>query len=251
MSDGFTPTIRTYQVFPDIPGPLEPLTEMANNFWWMWNPDAVELFRRLDRRLWEDVNHKRVYSAIKQHVTGIGWYEKTHGSKGKLLTAYFSAEFGIHESMQIYSGGLGVLAGDHLKSASELGLPLVGVGLLYRNGYFTQYLSSDGWQQESYPELDFYNLPLEIMRYTDGSPVQIRVDLPENAVFARVWRCMVGRIPLYLLDTNLPENSPADREITSRLYGGGARCGSSRKSCWASAACARWTRSTSSPTSGT
>lgn len=249
MSDGFTPTIRTYQVFPDIPGPLEPLTEMANNFWWMWNPDAVELFRRLDRRLWEDVNHnprkflgtipqqqlrdaadddgylahlKRVYAAFKQHMTEIGWYEKTHGSKGKLLTAYFSAEFGIHESMQIYSGGLGVLAGDHLKSASELGLPLVGVGLLYRNGYFTQYLSSDGWQQESYPELDFYNLPLEIMRYTDGSPVQIRVDLPENAVFARVWRCMVGRIPLYLLDTNLPENSPADREITSRLYGGGS-----------------------------
>lgn len=249
MSDGFTPTIRTYQVFPDIPGPLEPLMEMANNFWWMWNPDAVELFRRLDRKLWEEVNHnprkflgtipqkqlaehaeddgylahlKRVYAAFKQHMTETGWYEKTHGSKGKLLTAYFSAEFGIHESMQIYSGGLGVLAGDHLKSASELGLPLVGVGLLYRQGYFTQYLSSDGWQQESYPELDFYNLPLEIMRYTDGSPVQIRVDLPENAVFARVWRCMVGRIPMYLLDTNLPENSPADREITSRLYGGGS-----------------------------
>lgn len=249
MSDGFAPTIRTFQVFPDIPPALEPLMEMANNFWWMWNPDAVELFRRLDRRLWEDVNHnprkflgtipqarlaeaaeddgylahlKRVYAAFKQHMTEPGWYDKTHGSKGKLLAAYFSAEFGIHESMQVYSGGLGVLAGDHLKSASELGLPLVGVGLLYRNGYFQQYLSSDGWQQESYPELDFYNLPLEVMRYTDGSPVQVRVDLPDNPVFARVWRCMVGRVPLYLLDTNLPDNSPADREITSRLYGGGS-----------------------------
>jgi starch phosphorylase len=252
MSDGFSPTInKTFQVFPDIPARLEPLMELANNFWWMWNPDAVELFRRLDRKLWETVAHnprkflgtipqprlaeaaeddgylahlKRVYAAFKQHMSDPGWYGRHHGNEAdrRLLVAYFSAEFGIHESMQIYSGGLGVLAGDHLKSASELALPLIGVGLLYRNGYFVQYLSSDGWQQESYPELDFYNLPLEVMRYTDGTPVQVRVDLPDNAVFARVWRCMVGRIPLYLLDTNLAENSPADREITSKLYGGGS-----------------------------
>ncbi len=132
------------------------------------------------------------------------------------MVAYFSAEFGLHESLPIYSGGLGILAGDHLKSASEIGLPLVGVGLLYRNGYFQQYLSADGWQQEAYPELDFYNLPIEPMKYTDGSPVQVRVDLPDNAVFCKVWRANVGRVPLYLLDTNLPENSPADREITSQ-----------------------------------
>ncbi len=256
MSDGFSPAnIRTFQVFPDIPAVLEPLMELANNFWWVWNPSAVELFKRLDRKLeranslWDEVHHnarrflglipqavlidaaeddgflsqlKRVHASFKEHLAEPGWFGKKHAADKNLLTAYFSAEFGIHESMQIYSGGLGVLAGDHLKSASELCLPLVGVGLLYRNGYFQQYLSSDGWQQESYPELDFYNLPLETMRFADGSPVQVRVDLPENAVFARVWRCMVGRIPLYLLDTNLPDNSPADREITSKLYGGGS-----------------------------
>src|SRR5829696_5686567 len=127
----------------------------------------------------------------------------------------------MHESLPIYSGGLGVLAGDHLKSASEIGLPLVAVGLLYRNGYFQQYLSSEGWQQEAYPELDFYNLPVEPMKYTDGSPVHVRVELPDNAVFCKVWKASVGRVPLYLLDTNIPENAPADREITSRLYGSG------------------------------
>jgi starch phosphorylase len=242
------PNLRTFQVFPDVPAPLAPLLEMANNLWWVWHPDAVELFRRLDRQLWERVYHnpikllgqisqkklldaaeddgyiahmKRVYAAFKQHLEEKGWYESTHGEKGHNLIAYFSAEFGLHESLPIYSGGLGILAGDHLKSASEIGLPLIAVGLLYRNGYFQQYLTADGWQQEVYPELDFYNLALEPMKYTDGSDVHVRVDLPENAVFCKVWRAKIGRIPLYLLDTNLPENSPADREITARLYGGG------------------------------
>ncbi|HEV8607987.1 MAG TPA: alpha-glucan family phosphorylase, partial [Tepidisphaeraceae bacterium] len=243
-----TPNIRTFQVFPDVPEPLGPLMELARNLWWVWQPDGVELFRRLDRKLWDAVQHnpvkllgsieqsklmaaaqddgylahmKRVHDAFKAHMAETGWFGKTHPEKSKLLVAYFSAEFGIHESLPIYSGGLGILAGDHLKSASEIALPLVGVGLLYRNGYFQQYLSADGWQQEAYPELDFYNLPVEPMRYTDGSEVHIRVDMPENAVFCKVWRVKVGRIPLYLLDTNLQENSPADREITSRLYGGG------------------------------
>jgi len=248
MADFATPTIRTFQVSPDLPASLQPLSELAHNLWWVWHPDAVELFRRLDRDLWEQSYHNpvkllgaiaqpklaaaatdegylahlgRVYEQFKQHVDGKGWFQEHHADKAKMLVAYFSAEFGIHESLPIYSGGLGVLAGDHLKSASEIGLPLVGVGLLYRNGYFQQYLSADGWQQEAYPELDFYNLPIEQMKYTDGSPVRVRVDLPENAVFCNVWRASVGRIPLYLLDTNLPENSPADRDITSRLYGGG------------------------------
>src|SRR6476620_8772677 len=243
-----TPNIGTFQVFPDLPPALHPLLELAHNFWWVWHWDAVDLFRRLDRQLWETVYHNpvkmlgtisqaklaeaarddgylahmnRVYEAFKEHLNETGWYQKTHGTKAKLLVAYFSAEFGIHESLPIYSGGLGVLAGDHLKSASEIALPLVGVGLLYRNGYFQQYLSSEGWQQEAYPELDFYNLPIEPMKYTDGSPVHVRVELPENAVFCKVWKAQVGRIPLYLLDTNLPENSPADRDITSRLYGSG------------------------------
>jgi glycogen phosphorylase len=248
MADFAAPTIRTFQIFPDVPAPLAPLLEMANNLWWVWHPEAVELFRRLDRQLWEDVHHnpvkllgvinqnvlakmatddsylaylQRVYDSFKDHLTEKGWYNRQHGGEAKLLVSYFSAEFGLHESLPIYSGGLGVLAGDHLKSAAELGLPLVGVGLLYRNGYFQQYLTADGWQQEVYPEMDFYNLPVEPLRYTDGSPVHVRVDLPENAVFCKVWKAGVGRIPLYLLDTNLQENSPADREITSKLYGGG------------------------------
>jgi starch phosphorylase len=251
MADLFTPNLKTFQVFPNVPPSLQPLLEMANNLWWVWHPDAVELFRRLNRQLWHEVYHNpvkllgmidqkrladmaadegylahlnRVYSAFKQHLAEVGWFNKSHPQadpKHPLLVAYFSAEFGLHESLPIYSGGLGVLAGDHLKSASEICLPLVGMGLLYRNGYFQQYLLADGWQQESYPELDFYNLPIEPMKYTDGSPVHVRVDLPDNAVFCKVWRANVGRIPLYLLDTNLNENSPADRDITSKLYGGG------------------------------
>src|SRR5438477_1479720 len=248
MPDVIGPTIRSFQVLPDIPEPLQPLLELAHNLWWVWQPDAVELFRRLDRKLWEQVYHnpvkllgalsqeslgaaardegyiahlRRVHDAFRRHMDGRGWFQESHPEDNKLLIAYFSAEFGLHESLPIYSGGLGILAGDHLKSASELGLPLNAVGLLYRNGYFQQYLSADGWQQEAYPELDFYNLAVEPMRYTDGTHIQVRVDLPDNAVFCRVWKANVGRIPLYLLDTNLPENSPADRDITSRLYGGG------------------------------
>lgn len=251
--DFVTPNIRTFQVFPDVPAALQPLLEMANNLWWVWHPDAAELFRRLDRQLWDELNHNpvkllgiidqrkladaaandsyiaqlnRVYTAFKNHLGEAGWFQKSHADvasqKSPFLVAYFSAEFGLHESLPVYSGGLGVLAGDHLKSASEIALPLVGVGLLYRNGYFQQYLSADGWQQEAYPEVDFYNLPIEPMKYNDGSAVLVRVDMPDNAVFCKVWRTKVGRVPLYLLDTNLPENSPTDREITSKLYGGGA-----------------------------
>ncbi|HLL89382.1 MAG TPA: alpha-glucan family phosphorylase [Tepidisphaeraceae bacterium] len=248
MADhAIAPTIRTFQVFPDIPVALQPLQELAGNLWWIWNPDAVELWRRLDRQLWEQVYHNpvkllgvvpqerlaeaatddgfrahmhRVHAAFTAHLTEPGWFQRTHPAD-KMMVAYFSAEFGIHESLPIYSGGLGALAGDHLKSASELGIPLAGVGLLYRQGYFKQYLSPDGWQQEAYPELDFYNLAVQPCTYTDGSPVQVRVDLPDNAVFCKVWKASIGRIPLYLLDTNVPENAPADRDITARLYGTG------------------------------
>jgi starch phosphorylase len=243
-----TPTIRTFQVFPDVPQPLAPLLEMAQNLWWVWHPDAADLFRRLDRKLWEDVYHNpvkllgtipqaklaaaatddgylahmnRVYGEFRKHIEEPGWYHERHGERDKLQVAYFSAEFGLHESLPIYSGGLGVLAGDHLKSASELGVPLVAVGLLYRNGYFQQYLSADGWQQESYPELDFYNLAVEPLRYADNNPVHVRIELPDNPVFCKIWKARVGRVPLYLLDTNLQENSPADRDITARLYGAG------------------------------
>ena len=250
MADATLPSIRTYQVFPDVPDSLQPLLEMAHNLWWVWHPDAVELFRRLDRKLWEEVYHNpvkllgtisqaklleasqdegylahlsRVYRVVQLSSQGARLVSRgPSADKSKMLVAYFSAEFGLHESLPIYSGGLGLLAGDHLKSASEIGLPLVGVGLLYRNGYFQQYLTSDGWQQEAYPELDFYNLPVEQMKYNDGTEMHVRVDFPDNAVFCKVWRANVGRIPLYLLDTNLAENSPADREITGKLYGGGS-----------------------------
>jgi starch phosphorylase len=247
MSD-YIPNIKTFQVSPDVPHSLKPLLELANNLWWVWNPDAVELFRRLNRKLWDEVHHnpvkllatidqsilvdaaqdqgymahlKRVHEAFHKHVDTTGWYHKTFPAATDNLVAYFSAEFGLHESLPIYSGGLGVLAGDHLKSASELGTPLVGVGLMYRNGYFQQYLSADGWQQEAYPELDFYNLAIEPVLADDGSPAKVRVDMPDNPVHARVWKVKIGRIALYLMDTNVPENSPADRDITARLYGTG------------------------------
>jgi starch phosphorylase len=265
MADVSLPTIRMFQVSPDVPPALAPLMELARNLWWVWHPDAVELFRRLDRKLWEDVYHnpvkmlglisqdrlakfaqdegylahlKRIHDSFKAHLAEDGWFQQVHpdanggpgptgsvvstaGSKSKRLVAYFSAEFGLHESLPIYSGGLGILAGDHLKSSSEIGLPLVAMGLLYRNGYFQQYLTADGWQQEAYPELDFYNLPIEELHYPDGSSVVVQVEMPDNPVKCKLWKAQIGRIPLYLLDTNLADNAPADREITSRLYGGG------------------------------
>lgn len=242
------PSLKIFHVTPDIPESLKPLQELSTNLWWTWNHDAAELFRRLDRTLWDKTNHNpvkllgmlsqeqlndvaddagyiaqldRVYEAFKSQFKDPGWFASTHKDDADTKIAYFSAEFGLHESLPIYSGGLGVLAGDHLKSASELALPLTGVGLLYRQGYFQQYLSADGWQQEAYPELDFHSMAVELQTHTDGTPIQVRVEMPENPVFIRVWKVAVGRIPLYLLDTNLEENAPSDREITARLYGGG------------------------------
>jgi len=153
-------------------------------------------------------------------MPGVRPREGAVGVETDFRIAYFSAEFGIHESVPVYSGGLGVLSGDHLKSASDLGLPLVGVGLMYREGYFRQYLTVDGWQQERYPENDFFNLPLIPEVKPDGTPLLVGVPLPGREVFARIWRIQVGRVPLYLLDTNIPQNSAEDRTITARLYGG-------------------------------
>lgn len=242
------PNLREFVVTPDLPPAISNLSELAGNLWWIWNPDAVELFRRLDRTMWEEVGHNpkklinslpvsvlheaatepgyishlnRVYAAFRAHMDGPGWFASAHGEAKKSTIAYFSAEFGLHESLPIYSGGLGVLAGDHLKSASEIGLPLVAVGLLYRQGYFQQYLSPDGWQQERYPDLDFFNMAVTQCYNTDATPLRVSVELPDGAVFANVWRVNVGRVALYLLDTNVPENSAADRDITQRLYGVG------------------------------
>jgi starch phosphorylase len=245
-------SIRTFTVLPQVPTRLQALQKLAYNMWWSWNHEAVSLFRRIDSDLWDTVEQSpvkllsgvdqarleqlldddgflahmdRVEAAFDAYMAAPTWYQETfapvqNSDAANIRIAYFSAEFGIHESIPVYSGGLGVLSGDHLKSASDLGLPLMGVGLMYREGYFRQYLTVDGWQQERYPENDFFNLPLVPETRPDGSPLVVSVHLPGREVFMRVWHIQVGRIPLYLLDTNIPQNSPEDRAITGRLYGG-------------------------------
>ena len=164
----------------------------------------------------------RVDEAFNNYMSATTWFQDTYGEAAadQCRVAYFSAEFGIHESIPVYSGGLGLLAGDHLKAASDLGIPLVGVGMMYREGYFRQYLNVDGWQQERYPENDFFNLPLITETNAKGQPILITVPMPGREVSARIWRIQVGRVPLYLLDTNIAQNNADDRQITARLYGG-------------------------------
>jgi len=239
--------IRPFRVIPSLPDALQPLLDIARNLWWTWHPEAIALFVRLDPEQWHRHGHNpvkllghvsqerleqaardesylheiyRVYSQLDQHVSSHGWYANAHPESRDAKIAYFSAEFGLTECFQIYSGGLGLLAGEHLKSASELGVPLVAVGLLYQHGYFMQYLNADGWQQETYPDLDFANQPINRVRDTSGEWVKITVRLPERDVRVAMWKCQVGRVPLYLLDTNLPENRAEDRQITRNLYGG-------------------------------
>ncbi|MEH2083941.1 MAG: alpha-glucan family phosphorylase [Nostoc sp.] len=239
--------IRTFNVSPSLPPRLEPLRRLAYNLHWDWNVDTKDLFRRLDSDLWESSHHNPVLmlgtisqSRLLEVVEDEGflaqmdradrqlddylqertWYQKQREQKPKECYAYFSAEFGLVDCLPVYSGGLGVLAGDHLKSASDLGLPLVGVGLLYQQGYFAQYLNADGWQQERYLLNDFYNMPLHLERNADGSELRIAVDYPERKVYARVWRVQIGTVPLYLLDTNIEPNNTYDHDITDQLYGG-------------------------------
>ncbi|HPZ08554.1 MAG TPA: alpha-glucan family phosphorylase [Candidatus Eremiobacteraeota bacterium] len=241
--------IRTFQVIPSIPESLLRLKELAYNIYWFWNQDALDLFRRLDIELWEKTRHNPVLmlGTIKQetlearsrddgflsHMERVlkrfddymanktSWYKKQPVEKD-ITIAYFSAEYGMAECLPIYSGGLGVLSGDHLKSASDLGIPLVAVGLLYQQGYFRQYLNADGWQQEQYPENDFYNLPLTLMLNENGSPIIIEAGLPGRVLKAQIWKVQVGRVPLYLMDSNIPQNQNKwDRDITGQLYGGG------------------------------
>ncbi|WP_066424259.1 alpha-glucan family phosphorylase [Anabaena sp. 4-3] len=239
--------IRTFNVSPSLPPRLEPLRGLAYNLHWDWNVETKDLFRRLDPDLWESSHHNpvlmlgtisqarllevvedegflaqmdRAARQLQEYLQERTWYQKQRSQKPKECYAYFSAEFGLVDCLPIYSGGLGVLAGDHLKSASDLGLPLVGVGLLYQQGYFAQYLNVDGWQQERYPINDFYNMPLHLERNPDGSELRIAVDYPGRKVYARVWRVQVGTVPLYMLDTNIEPNNPYDHDITDQLYGG-------------------------------
>lgn len=239
--------IHSFEVVPSLPKPLQPLLRIANNLWWSWHPEAVDLFVRLDRDLWTECYHNPVkmlglvsqerldeaandagymtslnqaVESLERHLNRTPWLESVGKESEGYTVAYFCAEFGMTESLQIYSGGLGGLAGDHLKSASELGLPLIAVGLLYRNGYFQQYLNADGWQQEYTPDLDFSNLPVNPVKDKQGEQIKVKVQMPGRDVSIALWMVEVGRVPLYLLDTNLPENSEADRHITSQLYGG-------------------------------
>ncbi len=239
--------LRTFTVEPSLPDDLRPLLEIAHNLRWSWQGDAQDLFRRLDSERWEECYHnpvamlgtidqvrlnemasdegflahlQRVNDDLQQYIRKPGWWSNTYGRSEQPQVAYFCTEFGISECLPIYSGGLGVLAGDHLKSASELDVPLVGVGLLYQQGYFRQRLNADGWQLELFPRNDFHNMPVELVRRQNGAVLVVDIDLAGGTTKAQVWRVRVGRVSLYLLDTNIPENSPEDRHITAQLYGG-------------------------------
>ena len=240
--------VKTFHVRPALPERLKALEELAYNLRWSWDHEAINLFRRLDRPLWEGSGHNPVLmlgsiaqerlqelaqdDAFLAHLDSVAaglrdyvassrtWYQKQYGRPSRPLVAYFSLEFGLTESLPIYSGGLGILAGDHLKSASDLGVPLVGVGLLYQKGYFRQYLTSDGWQQERRPSNDFSVMPLRPCYSGDGTPVRVRVELAGRVLLLRPWRVQVGRVTLLLLDANIPENPSDLRDITGELYGG-------------------------------
>ena len=238
--------INTFQVLPKFPEPIAFLETLALNFWWSWKRDAIELFRRINPLKWEAsgknpilflsmLTQKRLEQTAQDksflaHLKRVredfdyrvlSPMDRTESPYGENETvAYFSMEFGIHESLPLFAGGLGVLAGDHLKSSSNMAMPVTGVGLLYRKGYFRQFLSPDGWQQEDYPETDYYNLPIVRAQRPDGTDVRISVIGPDGLIYADVWKIQVGRIPLFLLDANIHENPMEIRQITSNLYAG-------------------------------
>lgn len=239
--------IEPFYVAPVLPEQLKPLKEIAMNLWFSWNWEAVRLFIMIDADLWEDVyqnpvamlgrvpqarmmelahddgfvaNVNRVYQSLKNYMAASKWFDRTYVDHQNFMVAYFSCEYGLDEGLPVYSGGLGVLSGDHLKSASDMGIPLVGVGLLYRQGYFRQRLNTDGWQMESYPENDWYNMPVSLVTDDKNEPVVISVEMGEKNVYAQIWRVQVGQVNLYLLDTNFSANTPWAREITTQLYGG-------------------------------
>lgn len=237
----------SFFVKPHLPENLKSLEELANNLWFCWNYDAVELFQRMDDELWVSTQHnpRALLNQISQErldelsgdagfLAQLDRVAKFFESYKKAETfhylgdrapedyciAYFSAEYGLADCLPIYSGGLGMLSGDHLKSASDLNLPLVGIGLAYGQGYFTQFLNPEGWQQETYIPNDFYNMPMDLVKDEKGQEVTISVDIEGQPLVARVWRVNVGRIALYLMDTNIDVNPPDLRTVTYQLYGG-------------------------------
>jgi len=241
--------IRRFTVRPVLPEALHPLSDLARNLRWSWHAETRDLFQSVDPERWaasdgdpvrllgsvstgrlaeltEDRRFLRRLTAVaddlRDYVTGERWYQ-SQSSELPAAIAYFSPEFGITAALPQYSGGLGILAGDHLKAASDLGVPLIGVGLLYRHGYFRQSLSREGWQQEHYPVLDPNELPLVPLREDDGTPAQVSLALPGGrALRARIWLAQVGRVPLLMLDSDVEENDLGERGVTDRLYGGGS-----------------------------
>jgi starch phosphorylase len=227
-----------------LPAPLIPLERLAWNYWWSWAADGESIFRDLDSEIWEECEHnprqllaKTSAYRLAEAATDPVYLERVRRIDASFQSymsssphiqsithehpvAYFCAEFGVHTSLPLYSGGLGILAGDHLKSASDLGLPLIAIGLLYRYGYFRQRLRNDGWQEEHYGETFPNELPIHLVQNDDDTPLRIEVSIRERKVLAQVWRADVGRVPLYLLDTNIPENVETDRWVTGHLYGG-------------------------------
>jgi len=243
--------IRRFTVRNVLPEALAPLDRLAQNLRWSWHTPTRDLFASLDPELWERVHGdpvallgslsprrlqalagdpaliaevRRLDEDLATYLTEPRWYQQELTDPDKpAAIAYFSAEYGITAALPQYSGGLGILAGDHLKSASDLGVPIVGVGLLYGAGYFKQSLTRDGWQHETYPLLDPDNLPLNLLREEDGTPARVTLPLPGgNALHAQIWVAQVGRVPLLLLDSNISENDDTARRVTDRLYGGSA-----------------------------
>ncbi|MDI2128258.1 alpha-glucan family phosphorylase [Yinghuangia seranimata] len=245
--------IRRFTVRTVLPAPLEPLGELAMNLRWSWHAETRDLFESIDPETWAAVGQDpvRLLGAVptdklaalaedrrflarltvaaedlNHYLTGARWYQSlpepgTTPDAAPAAIAYFSPEFGITAALPQYSGGLGILAGDHLKAASDLGVPIIGVGLLYKHGYFRQSLSRDGWQQERYPLLDPNELPLTLLRRPDGDPARVLIGLPGGReLHARIWKAQVGRVPLLLLDSDIEDNEPFEREVTDRLYGG-------------------------------
>ncbi|OUE08737.1 Carbohydrate phosphorylase [Clavibacter michiganensis] len=240
--------IRRFTVRAVLPEELSALDELAGNLRWSWYEPTRRVFAHVSPELWEGTGHDPVAllgavdqgrlrelaaddafvawaeeqrADLRAYVREPRWYQSLDGDVPEAV-GYFSPEFGIAAALPQYSGGLGILAGDHLKSASDLGVPLVGVGLFYRSGYFRQGISSDGWQQETYPVFDPDGLPLQVLRDGEGAPVQVSLGLPgDRTLHARIWVARVGRIPLLLLDTDVPDNDDELRRVTDRLYGGG------------------------------
>ncbi|MFG3514900.1 glycosyltransferase family 1 protein [Streptomyces bobili] len=241
--------IRRFTVRPLLPEPLRPLSDLARNLRWSWHAETRELFRSVDPEHWATaggdpvrllggVRAARLQELAEDHqfltrltaaaddlndyMTGERWYQ-AQSSELPAAIAYFSPEFGVTAALPQYSGGLGILAGDHLKAASDLGVPLIGVGLLYRHGYFRQTLSREGWQQEHYPVLDPNELPVSQLKEDDGTPAQVSLALPGGKqLHARIWLAQVGRVPLLMLDSDVEDNDVGERGVTDRLYGGGS-----------------------------